>query len=275
MPELPEVENVRRKLLDLVLNKEITNVAIFYEKMIRTPEPEIFKSRVIGQTITNITRRGKHLIFILDEKYALISHLRMEGKYFYFEEKSDKSKHDHMILFFSDGSELHYHDVRKFGTMDLILLSQLDSFKSIKDLGPEPHETQISDEYLYQKFQRKSSPIKNLLLDQTIISGLGNIYVDEILFQANIHPIKKGNSLSKNDCYRLSLASKKIISLAIEKGGSTIRSYNSLGTLGEMQVLHQVYGKNGQACHSCSETIQKIKISGRGTHFCPKCQPEN
>jgi len=269
MPELPEVENVKRKLEPLILNQHIVDLDVYADRIIRTPDVAQFISLVKGQTFRKIERKGKHLIFVLDKGY-IVSHLRMEGKYDYTETSTEKNKHDHVLFHFSNGFDLRYNDVRKFGTMDYV--AHPNEVKSVDELGPEPLDDTLSSEYLLQALSVKKSTIKHALLDQSVIAGLGNIYVDEVLYKSGLHPEKKANSVTKKQAATLITSIQEIISLAIEQGGSSVRSYNSLGEKGSMQILHQVYGKNGESCPACQTLIEKNRVAGRGTHFCPTCQ---
>ncbi len=272
MPELPEVETVRRSLELVVIGKQIKETEVFYSRIIRTPvDIDEFKLLLQGQTIQSIGRRGKYLLFYFKD-VVLISHLRMEGKYLFQETEEPIDKHTHVIFHFTDGSRLLYRDVRKFGTMDLVPLGLEDDFMGIRKLGQEP----ISPEFEKEKFvaivQKKNSPIKQILLDQEIVSGLGNIYVDDSLALARIHPLRAGNSLTKEELFKLINAMKEVLEKAIEKGGSTIRTFESFYGKGSMQDHLIVYGRQGQPCYFCGSIIAKIKVAGRGTHFCPICQ---
>lgn len=270
MPELPEVELVRRKLNATVKGQKIEKVTILTDRIIRTPTVEVFQQKIKNQTIIDVDRRGKHLLFRLDD-YALVSHLRMEGKYRLTEKNEPLNKHDHVIFFFENGMQLRYHDVRKFGTMDLV--QDEKEVKSIRTLGLEPLDEHMNASYLNSILSRKKSSIKQALLDQTVVAGLGNIYVDEVLHHALVHPVKLANSLNYDELCRVTDSMKTIIQLAIANGGSSIRTYESMGEKGSMQNLHKVYNKANEPCIRCSSLIQKIKIGGRGTHFCPVCQP--
>jgi formamidopyrimidine-DNA glycosylase len=269
MPELPEVENVKRKLEPLILNQQILDIEVYADRIIRTPDVQTFLSNLKGQTFKKIERKGKHLIFVLEKGY-IVSHLRMEGKYEYTKTTNEKNKHDHVLFHFSNGYDLRYNDVRKFGTMDYV--KDPNDVKSVAELGPEPLDNALTNGYLLDALSIKKSTIKHALLDQSVVAGLGNIYVDEVLYKSGLHPEKKANSVTKKQAATLITSIQDIISLAIEQGGSSVRSYNSLGEKGSMQTLHQVYGKNGESCPICQTLIEKIRVAGRGTHFCPICQ---
>ena len=271
MPELPEVETVRRGLEKLILGKKILNIDIRYPKMIKTDLHE-FQKEMPGQVIQSMGRRGKYLLFYLSDK-VLISHLRMEGKYFYYPDQVPERKHAHVLIHFEDGETLVYEDVRKFGTMELLAPELLEAYFISKKLGPEPTEKDFDLGSFKLALKKSKKPIKSHLLDQTLVAGLGNIYVDEVLWRAKVHPSRTSNSLTAQEARKVHDETINVLGQAVEKGGSTIRTYtNAFGEDGTMQEFHQVYDKAGQACSSCETIIEKIQLGGRGTHFCPKCQ---
>jgi len=271
MPELPEVETVRRGLEKLILGKKISNIEIHYPKMIKT-DLEQFQKEMSGQVIQTMGRRGKYLLFYLTDK-ILISHLRMEGKYFYYPDQVPERKHAHVFIQFEDGGTLVYEDVRKFGTMELLALELLEAYFVSKKLGPEPTKQDFDFENFIAALKKSKKPIKSHLLDQTLVAGLGNIYVDEVLWRAQIHPTRPSQNLTRAEATAIHNQTISVLGQAVEKGGSTIRTYtNAFGEDGTMQEFHQVYDKTGQACSRCGAIIEKIQLGGRGTHFCPKCQ---
>ncbi|SET79028.1 formamidopyrimidine-DNA glycosylase [Salinibacillus kushneri] len=275
MPELPEVETVKKTLKQIVLGKTIQDVTIRWENIIQYPkEPEVFQEEIKGQTISNLGRKGKFLLFYLDH-HVLISHLRMEGKYAIHEQNDSIDKHTHVIFHFTDGTELRYKDVRKFGTMHLYQKGEEYSLPPLSKLGPEPFDDTFTANYLFQKCQRTTRNIKNVLLDQTVVAGLGNIYVDEALFRSKIHPLTMASNLTKPECSVLAKEVESTLNDAIAAGGTTIRSYlNSLGEIGLFQLQLFAYGREGQKCKRCGHMIEKIKVGGRGTHICPNCQKQ-
>lgn len=231
-----------------------------------------FREQLAGQTIMDVDRRGKYLLLYLTD-FVLISHLRMEGKYNLFHDEVPINKHFHVFFELSDGSTLVYQDVRKFGTMELFKKSALEAYFLNKKLGPEPTEKDFDAAVFQAKLAKSKKPIKSHLLDQTLVAGLGNIYVDEVLFRAQVHPAQLSSTLSAEQVAGLRQATIDVLALGVEKGGSTIRTYkNALGMDGTMQDYLQVYGKQGQACPRCQTEIVKIQLGGRGTHFCPQCQ---
>ncbi|WP_100331817.1 DNA-formamidopyrimidine glycosylase [Bacillus xiapuensis] len=273
MPELPEVETVRRTLSQLVVGKTIQKVEVRWPNIIRKPEQaEQFAEALMEETIHDIFRRGKFLIFLLDH-YSLVSHLRMEGKYRLHHAGEEEEPHTHVIFTFTDGTELRYRDVRKFGTMHLF--ARGEAFKSLplSQLGPEPFSEEFTVSYMKERLRKTDRKIKAVLLDQKVFVGLGNIYVDEALFRASIHPERKACSLQEEEITVLHQEIVATLKEAVEQGGSTIRSYvNSQGQIGMFQQKLFVYGRAGEPCLACGTPIEKRKTAGRGTHFCPICQ---
>lgn len=271
MPELPEVETVRRGLERLVVSRTISSVEVKVPKMIKTSY-DSFLNDLAGQTIQAMRRRGKYLIFDFGQ-LIMISHLRMEGKYLLFTDQVPVNKHFHLFFTLDDGSTLVYQDVRKFGTFDLLAKNQEEAYFTKKKLGPEPTKKAFKYAPFESALMTSAKPIKSLLLEQKLVAGLGNIYVDEVLWAAKVHPETPAKKLSKAAMKRVHDQTIAILQLGIEKGGSTIRTYrNALGEDGTMQNYLQVYGKTGQPCPRCASTIEKIKLGGRGTHLCPHCQ---
>lgn len=271
MPEIAEVETVRRTLNKNILNKKIVDVKVIYPKMVEN-DILYFKKNIINKNFININRRGKWLIFELSDFY-LISHLRMEGKYFIKPCLDNIEKHEHVIFVFDDKSSLRYHDTRKFGRMKLIPKDELANCEEINKQGYEPMDKNLTKEYLFQKLKKKNVAIKTALLDQTIISGLGNIYVDEVLFLAQINPLRIAKNINIEECQKIIDAANKIIPKAIEEGGTTIKSYtSSLGVIGNYQNYLLVHKKEKMPCKNCNTLIRRVKVNGRSTYYCPNCQ---
>jgi formamidopyrimidine-DNA glycosylase len=273
MPELPEVETVKRTLEDLIVGKKVTNVVVKWPKIIKKPDDvEAFKMKVIGQTFTGVERRGKFLKLVLEDD-VIVSHLRMEGKYKLSAIDEGFDHHTHVFFTFEDGTELRYHDVRKFGTMHLFPIGLEENELPLAQLGHEPFSEHFTPEVLQNGFQKTSRKVKTVLLDQTLVVGLGNIYVDEALFKARIHPERIASTLSNWEIETLREQIVHTLSDAVNKGGSTIRSYvNSQGKVGTYQDNLFVYGRVGQGCKNCQTELEKIVVGGRGTTFCPICQ---
>lgn len=270
MPELPEVETVKETLKRKILNKKIIDALILYPKIIEYPATDLFKKQIINQTINDIQRRGKWLMFVLDD-YYLFSHLRMEGKYNLKNKNKILNKHDHIIFKFIDDTELRYNDTRKFGRMLLLKKQEAIDHKPLNKLGLEPFSDNLSIEYLRKKFKNKKLPIKSALLDQSIITGIGNIYADEILFLSKVNPKEECNKLSNIQLENIIANTNKLLKKAISLGGTTIHSFTSEeGITGLFQRELLVHTKS--KCIICNSDIIKIKIGGRGTYYCPKCQ---
>lgn len=272
MPELPEVETVKETLKKHILHKKIKRVDVRYPKMIATPSVEEFTARLKGQEILDMRRRGKWLMFIFKED-TLLSHLRMEGKFFLKEHREEVNRHEHVIFEFTDGVELRYQDTRKFGRMYLLKSSEIEKRKPLNELGLEPWDKDLTASYLKEKYRSKKLPIKTVLLDQSIITGIGNIYADEILFLSKINPLKVCSKLTKKECQQIICHTKSVLEHAISLGGTTIRSYeSSKGVHGRFQHELLVHNKEGEDCPTCNNKIIKIKVGGRGTYYCPRCQ---
>ncbi len=272
MPELPEVETVKNTLKKIVINKKINNVKINYKNIIEYPSSEEFIKNIINQTIIDMKRRGKWLMFELND-YFLLSHLRMEGRYFYKNKCDNHIKHEHVIFEFDDDTELRYIDTRKFGRMYLLEKENIYNVKPLNELGYEPWDKELTVDYLKEKYKNKKLPIKTVILDQSIIVGIGNIYADEILFLSKINPLKKASLLNDIELNNIILYTKQVLDAAIKNGGTTIKSYESSeGVHGRFQQSLLVHNRDKEKCHVCSTTIIKTRIGGRGTYYCPNCQ---
>ncbi len=271
MPELPEVETVKETLKKQILNKKIIDVQVYYNNIIAYPKVEEFINNLKEQTIIDIKRRGKWLMFELND-YYLLSHLRMEGK-FYIKTNEPLSKHQHVVFKFED-EELRYHDTRKFGKMYLYKKDEVYNNKPLNELGYEPFDDNLNVKYLKEKYKNKKTPIKTVILDQRIITGLGNIYADEVLFLSKINPLTKACELNEKELQAIIDNSKIVLEKAIELGGTTIKSYESSeGVHGRFQNELLVHTKKN--CPNCNSDILKIRVGGRGTYYCPCCQKKH
>ena len=272
LPELPEVETVKETLKRKVLNQRINSVDILWPGIIAYPTVEEFKENIKNQKINDITRRGKWLIFELDN-YILMSHLRMEGKYFLKSKNDELKKHEHVIFNLDKSKQLRYHDTRKFGKMHLIKKEDFNNYEVIQELGLEPWDEKLNIKYLKDKYKNKRLPIKTVILDQSIITGIGNIYADEILFLSGINPLTKANKLKDKELENIIHNTKITLEKAISEGGTTIRSYTSdEGVSGKFQNNLYVHQREKEKCLNCGSEIIKIKVGGRGTYYCPNCQ---
>ncbi|PTX63196.1 DNA-(apurinic or apyrimidinic site) lyase [Melghirimyces profundicolus] len=273
MPELPEVETVKRTLETLIVGKTVDDVRVLLPKIIKEPpDPELFRDMLRGRTVTGVGRRGKFLRIFFDP-WVLVSHMRMEGRYRLEPSGTTLEKHVHVIFSFTDGTELRYRDVRQFGTMHLWPKGEELSRPPLCHLGPEPLSEEFTPERFAESLAGRKTGIKALLLNQSFLSGLGNIYVDEALFAAGIHPERPVPSLDPDEVKRLYGSIRSTLLKAIEAGGSSVRSYvNGKGEMGMFQLSIRVYGRKGEPCYRCGTPIVRRVVAGRGTHFCPKCQ---
>lgn len=265
MPELPEVENVVTSIKPYLMGKKIIGADVFYPPVLKEEDEAI----IMGERIGAITRRGKYILFHMSRGY-LILHLRMTGQLFYRESKEERDKHTHVILHLDDGHYLAYRDVRKFGGFTFIEKDDLEGYFKNR-LGVEPLSLGLDD---FKKMVKgKKGPLKRTLLDQKWIAGIGNIYGDEILFDAGIHPLREGTDLNDEEMERLYQSMQKILLRAIERGGSSVKDYvDGEGKEGAYQKEHKVYGRKGAPCVVCGEPLVKIKVGGRTSVYCPCCQ---
>ena len=269
MPELPEVRTVASVLKKNLVNKKITNVKIIYPKIIEKGSLDL--NNLINKKLIDINTYGKYLIFDFSD-FILLSHLRMEGKYNIKSISDQIVKHEHIIFEF-DNISLRYNDTRKFGRMMLIKKADLNNNKFMSKVGLEPFERDMTSNYLLSKFNKSNKSIKELLLDQSIMIGLGNIYVDEVLFSSKINPLTIGKNITKENALSIISSSRIILNEAIKNGGTTIRSYtSSLGVTGHYQDYLMVHKREGETCKICNTKIIKIRVGGRSTYYCPKCQ---
>jgi len=282
MPELPEVETIKRGLSSFIVKDKIKKTTILCEKSFQGESGEI-----AGALIVNVRRFGKALIIDLDNKNSLMIHLRMTGQLIYdgkeryaaghpSENFVDKlpNKQTRVIFEFQNGT-LYFNDQRKFGFIKVLETKEVENDLFIKKLAKEPW--QIEPEELYEKLQKhQNSPIKAVILDQTVIAGLGNIYADETLFMSQIHPKTKARKITKQQAEEIIKNAKKVMEKSIESGGSTLKDYKKAdGERGDyLDKFAQVFNRQGQKCPRCGKIIEKIRVAGRGTHICPNCQKE-
>ncbi|MEI8349415.1 MAG: DNA-formamidopyrimidine glycosylase [Candidatus Omnitrophota bacterium] len=266
MPELPEVETIKRELEKAVLGKKITEVCVRHPTVIREPSVEKFKKGIAGTTVKNILRKAKVLILELSNGKSLVIHLKMTGQLIY---PGTPGTHTRVVFNLAGGKTLDFNDQRLFA--DLRLLDDWRNLKFIQELGPEPFD--ISREQFNSMLDSKKTKIKPLLMDQTFISGVGNLYAAEALFRARIHPERPAQSLSGKEKETLLTELKKTLEEAIRHKGSSVDQYVQLtGAPGDYVQHHQVYERQGKPCRICKTPIKKIVLGGRGTCFCPKCQ---
>ncbi|MEE8193907.1 MAG: bifunctional DNA-formamidopyrimidine glycosylase/DNA-(apurinic or apyrimidinic site) lyase [Dehalococcoidales bacterium] len=270
MPELPEVETIKNELRPHVVGRRISSVTLFWEGMLRQPSLVEFYSRIAGQRITGLSRRGKYLIFSLASGELLIVHLRMTGSLLIGKDSS-LPRFTRAVLHLDDGSRIFFRDPRKFGKVQLVK----DKDSVVGRLGPEPLEPSFTTRVLAELLARRKAPLKAVLIDQNVIAGIGNMYADEALFSAGIHPLRPANSLSPKETRRLHRAIRRVLSSAIGNKGASVSTYlRPGGELGSAQLHFRVAHQGGKTCPVCGMPIQRIPIRGRGSYFCPRCQPE-
>jgi formamidopyrimidine-DNA glycosylase len=267
MPELPEVETVLRTLEHQIRDQQIMQVQVRWPGVIEGSVPE-FCARMEGQHFREFRRRGKYLIFVMDD-FLFVSHLRMEGKYFLQDPSEPLSKHVHVCFQLSSGRQLRYHDTRKFGRMTI--LPKDTDLADFHGLGPEPFDDAFSAAYIHAYRKGRSEPIKSLLLDQSFVAGIGNIYADEILFACGIRPGRSSARLTRKNDEDLVRETRRILQAAIAAGGTTIRTYtSSLGVTGRFQLECMVHEQ--KQCRVCGSDIHMKWIGGRSSYYCPRCQ---
>lgn len=275
MPELPEVETVRRSMADRVIGATIESVAFRdFPGVVGDLPPEQFTVLVSGERFERIDRRGKHLWLAFEDGNGLFVHLMMTGQLLLLRPGTEQVRFEHLRLGLSSGWELAYADQRKFGRV--LRFSDEEWAAKERQIGPEPLEPSFTSELLLQETRSRTTPIKAFLLDQRRIAGVGNIYADEALYRARIHPGRLAGSLDDREIERLHTAVRDVLSEGIERRGTTLSDYlDADGEKGTNAANLRVYGKGGNAvCEICGTPLQRIVVAGRGTNFCPACQPE-
>ncbi len=275
MPELPEVEVVRRGLLNHLPGRTITGLSTDGKKM-RLPVPETaLRASLTGARITDVRRRAKYLLIDMDNGSVLIVHLGMTGLLGLFPEQSELNIHDHLCWSLDNGYELRFNDVRRFGSVRVFGPDQAETLEQtlFKATGPEPFAKPFDGRYLYGRANKKQQPVKNFIMDGRVVAGVGNIYANESLFSAGIRPTRKAGAISKKRYDLLVDKIREVLSTAIDCGGSTISDFlDTSGTSGYFQIHFKVYGRKDQPCPICSTPIRHVKLGGRASYFCPGCQ---
>jgi formamidopyrimidine-DNA glycosylase len=277
MPELPEVETVRRGLARALPGEEIVSVKVLRPQSIEYPTAEQFSKLLPGHKFGEINRRGKYLLLSLDHEAGLAVHLRMSGRLLVTEQRRKPEQHLRVKIKLSGGKELRFEDMRVFGRLWYVPAGKQfhEIIPGLADLGVEPLEN-LTAAYLKEAFDRKTQAIKSALLDQTIIAGIGNIYADEALFEAGINPLRSAQDLTSPELEQLVDRIRLVLARAIELGGSSIKDYrDASGVNGSYQHEALVYGRTGEPCRRCESTIERVKLVGRSTHFCKLCQPRS
>ena len=270
MPELPEVEVIVKGLNKNILNLKILDFKII-NKNLRYPLSKDMEATFKNKTVKHILRRGKYGIIVFDGSQHIIFHLGMTGKFKLLKKKKDSNLHDHILIQFNNGLNLIYNDVRKFGFF-LVYSNHIDLY-NFKKLGEEPNFLSHLKEELWKNFKLKKKNVKSILLDQSFIAGIGNIYASEILFDCKLNPYIHGTNFDKKSFYRLLKSTETVLKKAILKGGVSIKDYRNIeGELGYFQIDLKVYGREGLACYKCKNLITKDRIAGRSTFYCKNCQ---
>ena len=276
MPELPEIETVKLGLEKTVLGSVIGSTKIF-RRDLRFSINENFEKLVANKRVLSVARRSKYILFLLDKKITMVLHLGMSGKInirLKGESEYIVKKHDHLIMSFDNGVLLIYNDPRRFGFVETIVGNYKD-YQRFRCMGIEPLSQKFDGKYLWSKIKKSSRNLKNILMDQKVVAGLGNIYVSEALWDSQINPNRIGKNMSLIDCQKLAVSTKKVLKRAIKFGGTTLKDFRQVGgEVGYFQNKLKVYGKASQACfrRKCKGTVKKTLISGRSTFYCPACQ---
>lgn len=266
MPELAEVETTKRDLKKILIGKRICKVEVFLDKIVYNKKDEFIKNSE-GQPVLDVKRRGKWLLFELDSNYIII-HFRMEGRFYLLPLNEKRDKHDYVIFYFDDFS-LHFNDPRLFGKMEVIKKDDLEKFFLDKKLGLEYTDSNLTPEYLKGKFKTHHTDIKKMLLDQSYVTGIGNIYADEILFASKINPKSYADRLTKPKLKEIIDNTKKVFEHSLKYKGTYPNIDGKRGTFEEHLMVHK---RQGKKCYNCGSVIIKEKVGGRGTYYCPKCQ---
>lgn len=269
MPELPEVETTVRALRQPLVGRTVTGMRNDWPGHLVTPPLPEFRERIVDKRVESIERRGKYLVFNLSEPETMLVHLKMTGHLAVVSEHEPADKYVHTVFELDNGQELRFRDIRKFGRVYLLQ----DPQSVLGQLGPEPLAADFTPKLLHRLLQGRKRILKPLLLDQSFIAGVGNIYADEALHDAGIRPTRISNSLSESESKALHTAIQKVLKLGISREGASIDNYrNPDGSRGEMQDVLVAYGREGEPCPRCGGIIERIVLGSRSTHFCPSCQ---
>ncbi|MDQ7054228.1 MAG: bifunctional DNA-formamidopyrimidine glycosylase/DNA-(apurinic or apyrimidinic site) lyase [candidate division KSB1 bacterium] len=274
MPELPEVETIRRGLEPHLYGKRLQSLRV-HEPRLRWPVDEAkIKTAIENRRLQDIRRRAKYLLFDFEGGQTLLVHLGMSGQLRLLRKPAELERHDHIQLFFEGGLELRYRDPRRFGMMDVVAIDRVAGHPRLQHLGAEPLDETIPADSFYHTVRKSRKPIKNLLMDATFMVGVGNIYANEALFYAGVHPETPAQRLPLEKWCELLACVRQVLRKALREGGTTLNDFvDSRGEPGYFQLSLAVYGREGEPCPQCGSAIQKTVLTGRGTFFCPRCQP--
>ena len=268
MPELPEVETIRSQLAPRLAGRTLMRVEILDPRLTRPIDLFEVAAELEGDSIVAVERRGKYLVLRLERGFALLVHLRMTGSFGF-----EPTSHERAVLELDDGTRLAYRDVRRFGTWLVLEDAELEPYLAGKN-GPEPLGARFTAEWLASRLAVRRAPVKAVLLDQRVAAGVGNIYADEALWRARVNPLRPAESVDPDEVRRLHRAIRAALRVGIERQGSTLSDYRTpQGARGGMQDEFRVYGRDGLPCARCRTTIAKTRVGGRGTWYCPRCQP--
>jgi formamidopyrimidine-DNA glycosylase len=275
MPELPEVETIRSRLAPALTGRRFERVQIFDPRLTRPEPPEAVTAVLEGERVVGVRRRGKYLVFGFESGRHLLVHLRMTGNVLHpAPEGARDDPHVRAVVTLDNGSDVAYRDVRRFGTWELLEPGELEGYFEARRLGREPLERAFTTAALGQALAGRRAPVKAALLDQRAAAGLGNIYADEALWYARIHPLTPAGMLVEQEVAELRKGIRKALELGIARQGATLRDYRGAdGGRGRMQHEFRVYGRGGEPCPRCGTPIEKTRAGGRGTWYCPSCQP--
>jgi formamidopyrimidine-DNA glycosylase len=276
VPELPEVESIRRQLEPALVGRRFAHVEIVDPRLVRPYEPVAVAAELEGERVSAVQRRGKYLVVRFESGRVLLIHLRMTGSLRHTPGGVVKDEpHQRAVVNLDDGSDVAYRDVRRFGTWLLLEPAEARPYLDAR-VGEEPLDAGFTASYLGGRLARRHAPVKAVLLDQRTLAGLGNIYVDEALWRARIHPLRPANSLGGGELRRLHRGIRSALAHGLERQGSTLRDYRLPdGGSGTMQDEFRVYGRGGEPCERCGTPVAKTRVAGRGTWYCPTCQTFN
>ena len=278
MPELPEVETVRRGLQRRLKGKVIEGVDVRETRLRYPVDAPRLKRELAGRRVKELKRRAKYLLILLEaegdrEEAFLIIHLGMSGRIYFSASEEVPRPHTHLIFSLGDGRELHFCDPRRFGLVDLVSSSRLEADRRFTHLGPAPLSRECTAGYFFECSRKLRQPVKNFLMDSRRVVGVGNIYASEALFLAGVHPLRAAGRISLQRWERISSAVKEVLSEAIRQGGTTLNDFQGPdGTAGYFQVRLGVYGREGEECPGCGAAVKKKVLAGRSTFYCPRCQ---
>jgi formamidopyrimidine-DNA glycosylase len=270
VPELPEVETVRRRLVPVLEGRRLERVEISDGRLTRPLDPVVVAAELTGERVDRLERRGKYLIVRFESGRSLLIHLRMTGSF--RRGRGEDDPHARAVVSLDDGSDVVYRDVRRFGTWLALEEGELEPYLAAR-LGEEPFSAEFTPDALAARLEKRKAPLKAALLDQRTVAGIGNIYADEALWRAELHPLREAGKLSGTEVEALHAAVKAALEAGIERQGATLRDYRQPdGSAGSMQHEFKVYGREGEPCDRCGTPIDKIRVAGRGTWYCPRCQ---